>query len=201
MIGIYIDKKRWRQNKKKALYKLSRDIRKGRVDREIIPLLKAINELDDFYTLSSCYGRVVLMEIENIGDKSAGEFYKAWHSPPPIDELIKEASEYQGDKMLWLLIQSTILHISTHDLNKAIEIRNLALEAGYKYSKILSISHKGIVIEVLGTERLDIPIYIYGKKILNLDYLYFLQNVIYEMFDRIENRKERFINKIINRKI
>jgi tRNA(Phe) wybutosine-synthesizing methylase Tyw3 len=139
--------------------------------------------------------------LENVGDKSAGEFYRSWHEPPSMKLIVDEVSKYNGDKTLWLMIQSTILHISTYDLMKAVEMRNLALESGYKYSKILSISDRGIVIEVLGTERIDIPLYVSGKKILNFEYLDFLEKTIYEMFQRIEYRKNRLISKIKKRKI
>jgi len=190
---FYVDKRAWLKRRRQALQKLARDLAKGRVDEGLIPLLEAINSHKCFYTLSSCYGRVLLLEIEKIGIKTAGEFYRSWHWPVTLNEIIEAARDYRGDKSLWLMVQSTILHVSTYNLDLAIRFRNLALNAGYKYSKILSISRRGIVIEVLGTERLDIPIKIKGEWIVNLDNLKIVEDYIKQMFFRIEKRKNRFI--------
>jgi tRNA wybutosine-synthesizing protein 3 len=191
-----VDYNLWLRCRSEALARLARDYSRGRVDRQLIPLLEAINSTGHFYTASSCYGRVVLIEIENIGDKAASGFYKSWHGPVSIDEIASEVERYRGDKMLWLLVQSTIIHVSTYDLGLAVRFRNLALEAGYKYSKILSISRRGIVVEVLGTERLDIPLIHRGERIVPIDKLKIVEKYIGEMFFRIEKRKNRFIELI-----
>jgi len=195
-----VDRRLWEEHRREALRRLARDMAKGRVDREIVPLLEAINSTGCFYTLSSCYGRVVLMELERVGDKSAGSFYRSWHWPVSLREIVEAANGYRGGKNLWLMIQSTILHVSTYDLQLAVRFRNLAVNAGYKYSKILSISRRGIVVEVLGTERLDIPVVLRGKRVIDLGSLDEVEDCIREMFGRIERRKNRFIELLKSEK-
>lgn len=192
MLNYYV----WLRHRKNALNKLARDLAKRKVDIKLIPLLQIINSSKHFYTLSSCYGRLVLLEIDHIGSKTAGKFYRSWHEPVQVEEIINEAEKYRGDRGLWLLLQSTIIHVSTYDLNLAIKFRNLALHSGYKYSKILSISSKGIVIEILGSERMDIPIKYKNKWIVNLENLNYINEYIKEMFLRIEERKNRLLRML-----
>lgn len=189
-----VNKQLWKRNRKRALRKLAREIKKGIVDKDILLLLKLINENKDFVTLSSCYGRVVLLETEHdVGDKLGSIFYKVWHKPVSSKELLNSIHNYNGNKTLWLQLQTTILHVSTYDLDKAIKFRNLALKAGYKHSKILSISKHGITIEILGSERLDIPVVKNGKILINKEIIKIIEKLIFIMFNRIEKRKNRFI--------
>ena len=200
MIDI-VDKRLWKINKRRILRRLAREIKKKRVDEDVIPLLEVINSIPDFVTLSSCYGRIVILETDDIGDKVGSKFLAVWHNPVTISKIVKLLSKYYGEKTIWLQIQSTILHVSTYNLIKALHFRNLAIEAGYKYSKILSISKRGITIEILGTERLDIPIKRGRYTIVNLNELKTVEKYIFKMFERIEKRKNKFIYLLKNRKI
>jgi len=51
--------------KLKELYmkKLEEHIREGKVDKEILHILNLINSLDNYFTTSSCAGRIVLIKI------------------------------------------------------------------------------------------------------------------------------------------
>ena len=51
------------EDKKRTLTNLELAIREGLVDEEIIPILNKINNLNNYYTTSSCIGRVGIMEI------------------------------------------------------------------------------------------------------------------------------------------
>ena len=55
--------------KKSALNKLDQAMIEKKVDSSIIPLLDIINKSDDYYTSSSCAGRIVLIEMPVLGDK------------------------------------------------------------------------------------------------------------------------------------
>jgi len=39
--------------------------KKGSIDKDIIPLIKLVNSNDDYYTTSSCAGRIVLLEMKS----------------------------------------------------------------------------------------------------------------------------------------
>jgi len=197
-----VDKRVWREIRRKHIISLTRAYRKGLVDEDIIPLIKEINNYsDDCVTTSSCYGRIVLISFRYIGDKSLSSFYRKWHKPIEKDILWREIHRYKGRHTLWLLLQSTIIHIKCRTLDKAIELRNMGLEAGYKYSKILSISSRGFTTEISGTERLNLPVKRGDKILINEEFMEYFSEIMKEMFERIEIKKNRLIEILKNKNL
>ena len=199
---IEIDKRLWKDIRRQHLTAFTRAYRKGLVDKGIIPLLNAVNNYtEDCVTTSSCYGRIVLIAFRHIGDKSLSSFYRKWHGPVDKEIIWREIQNYRGEYPLWLLLQSTIIHIKCRSLKIAIEIRNKGLEAGYKYSKILSISPRGITTEISGTERLNLPVKIGDKILINKDFMEYFSKIMNEMFQRIEIKKIRLIEILENKNL
>ncbi len=193
---------KWRRIRRYHLDKYARALRKGEVDDGIIPLTNLINKIDpDIVTTSSCYGRILLLKIRDLGEKRIENIYMKWHHPIDIDVLWREIERYTGGETLWLLLQSTIIHIKCRTLDKAVKIRNLGIEAGYKYSKILSISQKGITVEISGTERLNMPVKSGDKLLIKPEMRETLKMIYLEMFNRIENRKKRFMEILKNKNL
>jgi len=199
---LNINPNKWIRIRKYHLEKYIRALRKGEVDKPIVPLLDLLNEIDeDIVTTSSCYGRILLLKTKNIGEKSIENIYRKWHHPADINEIWKVIEEYDDTDLLWLLLQSTIIHIKCRTLEKAIWIRNMGIQAGYKYSKILSISDKGITVEISGTERLNMPIKKGSVLYINPEIRELIKNLYLEMFDRIEKRKVKFIELLKNKNL
>jgi len=67
------------ENKKNALQKLDKAKIENKVDIGILPILDIINSLNEYYTTSSCFGRIVLLELPVIGDKKNAKFIGKWH--------------------------------------------------------------------------------------------------------------------------
>jgi len=60
----------------------------GNIDGKIKNLCEKINSLEDYFTTSSCSGRIVLMLDED--KKASGLFLKVWHEKINFEELKKE---------------------------------------------------------------------------------------------------------------
>ena len=80
------------EGKKIALSKLEKEKKDNLVDKGILPILNIINDSDLYYTSSSCYGRIVLLEIPNIGNKKEAVFLGKWHRSISVDELISTSN-------------------------------------------------------------------------------------------------------------
>lgn len=191
-----MDVPHWIEIKRKHIEVLTRDYLIGRVDRGIIPLLNTINQCNSLVTTSSCYGRIVLLEMPESGDKRECEFYRVWHHPIEPVELREAILEYNGSKPLWLMAQSTILHVKARCLDKALLLRNLAVSSGYKYSKILSISSKGITVEIKSTERLNLPVKIGNKILINENFYEVFHEIELKMFNKIKSKMIRLIENL-----
>jgi len=144
------------EHKKISLRKLSKAKDKGLVDKGIIPILNLLNNFDDYYTTSSCYGRIVLLEIPEIGDKKNATFLGKWHRKIKSEEVLKTAKK-ANKGLLWILAQSPIIHIRAKTKNAADKMLKTAISSGFKNSGLKSIN-KDYVIEIASTERLDSPI-------------------------------------------
>ena len=77
----------FKRRKKDILSKLDKSSKKS-WDEKIVSLCKKINSLENFYTTSSCSGRIVLL-VDN-AKKTSGLFIKVWHEMISFEELKKE---------------------------------------------------------------------------------------------------------------
>ena len=144
------------QKKNLHLEKLDTASQNDRVDEEILSLLDLLNSFKEYYTTSSCSGRVILLQLPEIGDKKHAEFLGKWHQPFSLREFQHALDEYtQG--MLWMYAQSPILHVVCSDLIAAETLIKLAIGSGWKNSCIRMPSQH-FVVELASTERIDAPI-------------------------------------------
>ncbi len=149
-----------------VLSKLEGALNKGLVDEEVIDLLSSFNSIDGVVTTSSCSGRYQLISISAPGDKKGSEVIGKWHREVTVEELMDAIRKWDGSGELHLLVQPLLLHIRTKDISTASRIRTMGQEAGLKFSTIRSIKLDrngspapwGMVVELLGTERMEIPI-------------------------------------------
>lgn len=177
------------QGKKSALTKLKKGQKENKVDKGVQPILDIINSSDNYYTTSSCYGRIVLLEIPNIGNKKQAKFLGKWHRTIEVDELIN-ASKQSKTGQIWLLSQSPIIHITSKTNQSADRLLKTAISSGFKNSGIKSIGRK-IVVEVLSTERLDVPIGNDGSLFCNKKHLELLTDISNEIFVKSNKKMEK----------
>ncbi|MEM4267955.1 MAG: tRNA wybutosine-synthesizing 3 family protein [Candidatus Woesearchaeota archaeon] len=142
--------------------------RRGEVDKEILHVVDAINRLDDFYTTSSCAGRVVLLAKDERARKCDSKMLFVTHKRISPLRVLKVLN-CQEKQMVWLRQESFIIHVCAKTLDSANRLLLLAREAGFKHSGILTVG-KRIILEIEGTERMDVPIF-HKKLLVNKHYL------------------------------
>jgi tRNA wybutosine-synthesizing protein 3 len=180
--------------KEKALKSLEKACSEKKADERILPILTLLNTIPGCYTSSSCSGRIVILEIPEIGDKKRARFLGKWHTTISVSD-IKKAILKAKIGYIWLLTQSPILHIITDKLEMADRFIKIAISSGFKNSGLKSIGKK-IVVEVCSTERLDAPI---GKdKILYYKdtYVSTLVSISNDILHKSTDKLTRFENKL-----
>ena len=138
-------------NKKTFLAKLDKS-KKGDIDQKALPLIITINQLQNYYTTSSCSGRVYLWT--GSGKKNETIWVNMSHNL--INESFLNLPKPYST-IVWLRFEPFIMHICAKDLKSA----NLLLQEVhklYKKSSILSISNK-IIIEIRSSEGIEMPLY------------------------------------------
>jgi tRNA wybutosine-synthesizing protein 3 len=165
------------------------------IDQRVIPALAIVNSHPDYFSTSSCSGRVMLLSLAYPGAKNESLILSKWHEKFNKEQLMEGIDKWDKYRYLFLFAQSAIFHIIARDLNKAVELRNLGELAGFKYSTLRSIkplkkAYHGdntntssssvdidnilidsrITVELLSTERLNVPIGLDNKILVNDEY-------------------------------
>lgn len=168
---------------------------KGSWDRHIKSLCNKINLLENYYTTSSCSGRVVL--IINQEKKESNLFIKVYHDKISFDTLKKELnSALKKNKKIKFKFEPCALHVSCKTLKDAQNLYNKAKLAGWKRSGIIATANR-FMVELNSTEHLEFSI-IENNKILVDDE--FLQIVVKESNKKLENswKKIEKLEKTLN---
>jgi len=140
---------------------------KSCIDKKILQLMKKINSKKDYYTTSSCSGRIVLIKAKE--KKQEGLFLYRTHEKISIrklkTELQKAVKKYTG--LIYFKMEGCIIHVACSSMRKAHELLNKAKLAGWKKSGIIAPESKKnrFVCELASTEKIEMPI-INKRKIL-----------------------------------
>ena len=208
---------RFDSEKKSVLEEYAKSLRTQKIDSRVIPVLKLINTHNDYYTTSSCSGRVMLLALEAPGTKNESIILGKWHDRVNKEQFEVCMSAWNKFKFLYFLAQSPIFHVIARDIKSAVRLRNLGVQAGFKYSSIRSVkpikrSKNGsksenkvddeefkdarFTVELLSTERLNIPIGGDGRIFIDYEY----QNFILELANNSlfeSNKKVKKLEKIL----
>jgi tRNA wybutosine-synthesizing protein 3 len=178
-------------------------INEGEVDDMILPLIKEINSNPDYFTTSSCAGRIAVLEIPKLGDKENAVFLGKWHHEVDVKEVLDVYQKSGGNNNVFLLAQSPIIHVRCRDIRCALDLRNRAVESGMKYStlKSLTLNSKDepvkVVVEILSSENIHVPIAKSGKLYPDEDYLNFLVENANSALKRAQEKLNRFEDVLI----
>lgn len=180
---------RFIEARRKAIKSLHEAMEKGEVDEKIIPIVNKINSISDYYTTSSCSGRIAILEIPSVGQKRKAKFLGKWHNGIGYEDAIK-ALKKSSKGEIWFLVQSPIIHVHAISMASARKLLNVANQSGFKYSSIKAINGD-IVVEILSTERIDCPLgkdgNIYGSE----EYLHLLVEIASKMIERMDRKLKR----------
>ncbi len=154
---MFLYTKNFEEQKERVMEGLRKALADDKVDRDIIPLLEKINALGNYFTTSSCSGRISLMEMPHFGDKVNSVWLGKWHREVSVDEVLGAIGKHKTGQ-LWFLVRSPILHVAARTMEDAVSLLNLSIGLGFKYSNIKSVSHKKLLVEIRSTERMDVPL-------------------------------------------
>ena len=149
--------------------------RKGSVDKKIKKLVDKINSLDNFYTTSSCSGRILLSAIPKSNKKNEVQYLFCSHKKIKYNDLNKIIIKKLPKDDVWLRVDPVILHAACKDINNAKELLNIARDIGFRRSGVISVGRK-LVLELVSTEKIEAIVSRKGKLLIDKDYLKVLVN-------------------------
>jgi len=175
------------ENQKKVFLKRLDKSKKGSIDKPIIPLINKINKNPNYYTTSSCSGRIVLYLP---GKKSELKWLFVSHNSITLKDIQINIPQ----KDIWFKQEPFILHVSCKDLESAQKLLNKARAVGFKRSGIQSIRKN--IVEISATEHLNLPLFKKGNILIDETYL---KLIIQEANNNLKQTKakiKRFKNDI-----
>lgn len=166
----------FKEDKIKTLKELNKGkdkSKKGSIDKDIIPLITTINSLPNYYTTSSCSGRIIA--YSKAKKKNEVKWIFVTHEKTNTTKFLKQLINLPKED-LFLKQESFILHIVAKDLNSAEELLKKARNIGLKKSGIQTIKNK-INIEIFYQLGFETIIAKKSKLIINKDYIEELINL------------------------
>ena len=159
----------WKLLRRRYISRLLKEAGQGVVDPDILTILVKLNSCKHIVTTSSCSGRIVLIAAPNPKDKYAGTIVAKWHRPIKFNEFIHavNSSKSLGAKFVWVSVQPPILTLYTCSVGCARQIVRATSLAGFKYSCYATSANNFLHVRVIGTTRIDIPLFYKGEKLVN----------------------------------
>jgi len=158
------------QRKEAILSKMDKSSKKS-WDKIILPLCEKINSLENYYTTSSCSGRIVL--IIDTEKKQEGLFCKVYHgliSLAVLKKDLKEVCKKFKKKNIKFKLEPPILHIACESMKDAKILYEKAKIAGWKKIGLVSWEKK-IILEIICTGKLEFPAIGCGKILVDENFL------------------------------
>ncbi len=154
----------WEEYRKHHLSRYEEHKKKGLVDPGIPEIVERINKREDVVTLSSCYGRIVLIESDEEDKKRPEAFRGKWHREVSREGVWEIVEEFEGE-VLWFKFEPFILHVATKSIGTAKLLLRSGIEAGFKHSGIISMDEVKYVVEIRGTDYISSPVYVRGYRV------------------------------------
>lgn len=163
----------------------------GKWDEAIKPACEKLNSMDDYYTTSSCSGRIVL--IKALEEKAENVFLFKSHNNITFKQLKKELEKIGKDYKdeVYFKQETCIIVAACSNLEKAQELVDKFKLAGWKRTGIMA-SRKRIIVEAMSTEYMALPIMDSGKILVDEDYLRRITREANKKLDRVREKIQKF---------
>ncbi len=143
------------KEKKDFLNKIDKS-KKGSIDKDALKLVSGINSKANYYTTSSCAGRIVLLEKLS-RKKNKCRWLLVKHSKVTSNEIyncLKDYKSKNNGNEVWFKQEPLIIHVRCKNIEAAKRFLDASRKL-YKRTGIISLNDKKIMIELIGNERID----------------------------------------------
>lgn len=132
-------------------------VKDRKADEKMIPLCRFVSKTKNFFTSSSCAGRIILLQLPKNENKLDASFHRKWHKKVSEKELWTGIDAKTVGE-LWFKLDPFILHIGGKDLEGAKKILECMAKAGVKRGGIIVAKPGKFLIEMQGTQGMAFPV-------------------------------------------
>jgi tRNA wybutosine-synthesizing protein 3 len=155
--------------KRRALARLERAVYQGEVDSGVLSLVSLLNRCPDYYTTSSCAGRIVVSQASSENLKSSYRFLGKWHRVVSAFEVMEAMGKHDAE-VLYFRVDPLIFHVGARDGASADILLSLCRKTGLKRSGIIQLTPR-VIVEILGVDSLQAPLGFEGELLVDEAYV------------------------------
>lgn len=185
------DEIRFKMVKKRHKGTFEQAVSDGKADKQMISLCKFVSKTKNYFTSSSCSGRILLLALDKGEKKKTSAFHRKWHRKVKFKE-VHEALNEKTSYSVWLKQEAFILHIGAGDLKHAEKILSVMTKSGIKRGGIIVAKPGKFIVELQGTQGLAVPVKIENEILVNDEYLKKLIEIANEKFEKNDAALKRF---------
>lgn len=163
--------------------------KKGEIDTGIKEICALINANPNYYTTSSCSGRIVVLEKKS-DKKQEAKWIFTTHEETDFETVKKNLN---SETNAWFKQEGAILHACCRTIEDAARFLDIARGAGFKRAGIIS-AGENPVVEIISSEQMNLPVIAEGQLAVTEEYLKLL---ISEANKKMQRNREK-LNKLEN---
>ncbi|XP_038154702.1 tRNA wybutosine-synthesizing protein 3 homolog [Cyprinodon tularosa] len=171
--------------------------RKGSVDEDIRSVVSLLNGCEQFFTTSSCSGRIIVID----GAACSGDVHKqdcVWllvsHQKCSSEDVMCALSRSSRDAVL--KFEPFVLHVRCRRLEDAQLVHSAAVNSGFRNSGITVGRTGKIISAVRSTHGLEVPLSHEGRLLVDDDYIRFLTQTANQKMEENLRRIQRFYQNL-----
>ncbi|XP_018608796.1 tRNA wybutosine-synthesizing protein 3 homolog [Scleropages formosus] len=171
--------------------------KKGSIDEDIQDVVRFINLSENFFTTSSCSGRIILIDgasdCQDVQKQNCSWLFVT-HQMCHKCDVVSGLERSQGDAVF--KFEPFVLHVQCKQLQDAQLLHSLAINSGFRNSGI-TIGKKGkIMMAVRSTHTLEVPVSHKGQQLVDDHYIDFLVEVANQKMQENLRRIKRFYDSL-----
>jgi tRNA wybutosine-synthesizing protein 3 len=171
--------------------------RKGDVDVDALPVVDAFNSCKDFYTTSSCSGRISLFREAQSKKKFDSGWLFVKHGEVTKEEIVNALSNVSID-IVWFRAESPIFHVACRNIDYASKLLVVCRDLGFKHSGIIGVGRR-VMVEIIFNEKMDCPISENGVLFVSSNHLDLLINKANEKLRRNNFLLKKLVSELKKR--
>ncbi|XP_070532139.1 tRNA wybutosine-synthesizing protein 3 homolog [Ptychodera flava] len=170
--------------------------KKGSIDSYIVSLVGFINSQENYFTTSSCSGRVCVYSENNLsGLKKKGcTWLYTTHEYAESGNILDAIKNSEEDAVF--KFEPFVLHVQCKTLEDARIMHQVSVESGFRNSGI-SLGKSGkIITAVRSTHGLEVPLTSHGIVLVSDQYVEYLVKLANEKLEENMRRIDRFFSNL-----
>ena len=126
----------------------------GKVDERMVPLVEFLFSRSDYFTTTTCSGRILLLNLDSKELKKPDSFFAKWHEIPKFEKIWKALNK-ESLQDLWFKQESFVMVIGTSSIENAKKIMAICRNNGVKKCGIMALEDGRVLVEIMGSHYLS----------------------------------------------